>query len=35
MRKNRAGSIAILSFALSVVLGTAQLAMAQHAATPY
>src|SRR5712675_1691481 len=35
MRKNKARSIAIMGFALLVVLGTAYLAMAQDAATPY
>ncbi len=35
MRKNKAGSIAIMGFALLVGLGTAYRAMAQDAATPY
>jgi hypothetical protein len=35
MRKKKAGAIAIKSFALLVVLGTAHLAMAQDAKTPY
>jgi hypothetical protein len=35
MRKMNAGAIAIKSFALLVVLGTAHLAMSQEATTPY
>jgi hypothetical protein len=35
MRKNKAGYIAIMSFAMLVVLGTPYQAMAQDAATPY
>jgi hypothetical protein len=35
MRKKKVGAIAIKSFALLVVLGTANQAMAQDAATPY
>ena len=35
MRKNKAGSIAIMGFALLIVLGSAYRAMAQDAATPY
>jgi len=35
MRKNEVGAIAIKSFALLVVLGTAYQAMAQYATTPY
>ena len=35
MRKKKVGAIAIKSFALLVVLGTAYLAMAQDAKTPY
>src|SRR5262245_24741975 len=35
MRKKKVGAIAIKSFALLVVLGTAYQAMAQHATTPY
>src|SRR5258705_12780397 len=35
MRKNKARSIAIMGFALLVVPGTASLARAQDAATPY
>ena len=35
MRKNKVGAIAIKSFALLVVLGTAYQAMAQDATTPY
>jgi hypothetical protein len=35
MRKNKAGSIAVMSFALFVVLGMAYRGLAQNAATPY
>ena len=35
MRKQKVGAIAIKSFALLVVLGTAYQAMAQDATTPY
>ena len=35
MRKNKIGAIAIKSFALLVVLGTAYRAMPQDATTPY
>jgi hypothetical protein len=35
MRKNKAGSIATMGFALFVVFGAADLAMAQEAKTPY